>query len=141
MPKVTSRSRKVSEQIKRELAVLINTEVKDPRVNLVTLNAVETSSDLGQAKVYVTSLQTTIEHKELIDVLNSMAGFLRSALGKLMTLRVVPKLKFIYDESIERGAELSKLIDSALAEDRQKAHSDSDDENPSDLPNDIEKQD
>ncbi len=123
MPKDPSRSRKVSEQIKRELAVLINTEVKDPRVSMLTISAVKVTPDLSQAKIYITSLEENTDKKQLIKVLESMSGYLRSELGRQVSLRIIPKLIFIYDVSVERGAEISKLIDSAVAEDRQKAQS------------------
>lgn len=121
MPNISNRSRKVGEQIKRELAALLNSEVKDPRISMLTINAVDVSADLGQAKVYITSLQTGVDHAQLIGVLNGMNGFLRGHLGRSLSLRAIPKLHFIYDTSVEEGAKLSRLIDSAVAEDKQKA--------------------
>lgn len=128
MPNLSNRSRKVGEQIKRELAQLLSHEVKDPRISsMLTINAVEVSADLGQAKVYVTSLQSGVQHTQLIKILDGMAGFLRGELGRSLSLRVIPKLKFIYDTSVEDGAKMSQLIDKAMAEDRQKASQRQDD--------------
>jgi ribosome-binding factor A len=116
MPREFSRSKRVEAQIQRELAQLIQFELKDPRVGLVTVSGVEVSRDLAYAKVYVTALGTE-EHsvEEMLAALNHAAGFLRRELGKHLTTRVTPQLTFIYDASVERGANLSALIDAAVA--------------------------
>lgn len=123
MPKEFSRTRRVGEQIQRELADLIRSEVKDPRVGMVTVNAVEVSKDLGHAKVYVTVMDET-QRQQTLDGLQRAAGFLRSELGRRMFIRSVPQLHFHYDESVSRGARLSSLIDQALADDRKKHEDD-----------------
>jgi len=120
MRKDSSRLRRISEQIKRELATLFTLSVKDPRLQFITVNTVEVSADLGLAKVYVTSLDQELDHKELEKVLNFVGGYLRRELGRSIQIRVVPQLKFYYDESIERGARISSLIDDAIAEDNAK---------------------
>jgi len=112
------RSDRVGEQIQRELAELIRLEVKDPRVGMVTVAEVEVSRDLAHARVYFTLLGGAEKGLEAQAGLNNAAGFLRHALGQRMRLRSVPQLRFIYDDTPERGAELSALIDRALAEDR-----------------------
>lgn len=119
MPKEFSRTRRVGEQIQRELSELIRTEVKDPRVGMVTINSVEVSKDLGHAKVYVTVMDDA-QREQTIQGLQRAAGFLRSELGRRMFIRAVPQLHFHYDESVARGARLSSLIDAALADDRKK---------------------
>ncbi|ALP53038.1 ribosome-binding factor A [Candidatus Tenderia electrophaga] len=116
MPREFSRTKRVEAQIQRELAQLIQFELKDPRIGLVTVSGVEVSKDLAYAKVYVTALgdeQHSVD--EMLAALNHAAGFLRRELGKHLTTRVTPQLNFIYDESVERGANLSALIDAALA--------------------------
>lgn len=123
MPKEFSRTRRVGEQIQRELADLIRSEVKDPRVGMVTVNAVEVSKDLGHAKVYITVMDET-QRQQTLDGLQRAAGFLRSELGRRMFIRSVPQLHFHYDESVSRGARLSSLIDQALADDRKKHEDD-----------------
>lgn len=119
MAKEYSRTQRVSDQIQKELASLIQLEVKDPRLGMVTVSAVEVSKDLAYAKVFVTFL--AIDEKQPIDeklsVLNHAAGFLRSMLAKSIKLRAIPQLNFFYDDSISRGQYLSGLIDRAVAAD------------------------
>ena len=137
MPDVSPRVQRVADQIQRELASLIQMEVNDPRVGMVSVTGVEVSRDIAHAKVFVTVLNTLtedseinkstlsepgdldkLEIKENIDALNKAAGFLRSLLAKRLSTRSVPKLRFFYDGSIARGQQLSSLIDSALAADQ-----------------------
>lgn len=127
MPKEFSRTRRVGEQIQRELAELIRNEVKDPRVGMVTIQAVRVTRDLGHAKVYFTVLGDQQSATDTQKALDRAAGFLRHALGQEMAMRSVPQLHFIYDESVEHGMHLSKLIEDACASDRQ----DGDDEDES----------
>lgn len=112
------RSDRVGDQIQRELAELIRLEVKDPRVGMITLADVEVSRDLAHAKVFFTQLGGEEKGLEAQQGLNHAAGFLRRALGQRMRLRSVPQLRFVYDDTPERGARMSSLIDQALAEDR-----------------------
>lgn len=138
MPEMSARMQRVADQIQRELATLIQMEVSDPRVGMVSVTGVEVSRDLAHAKVYVTVLNTLGEDGDLnretladpgvldqlevqqnINALNKAAGYLRTLLAKRINLRSVPKLQFHYDASIQRGQELSSLIDSALAADRE----------------------
>ncbi|WAH58085.1 30S ribosome-binding factor RbfA [Pseudomonas silvicola] len=127
MAKEYSRTQRIGDQMQRELAQLIRREVKDPRVGLVTITAVDVSRDVGHAKVFITVMgQDSAEDiKQTIKVLNSAAGFLRVHLGKEMKLRSVPQLHFHYDESVTRGAQLSALIERAVAEDSQHQDTDS----------------
>jgi len=137
LPDVSPRVQRVADQIQRELASLIQMEVNDPRVGMVSVTGVEVSRDIAHAKVFVTVLNTLtedseinkstlsepgdldkLEIKENIDALNKAAGFLRSLLAKRLSTRSVPKLRFFYDGSIARGQQLSSLIDSALAADQ-----------------------
>ncbi|NOZ38332.1 MAG: 30S ribosome-binding factor RbfA [Gammaproteobacteria bacterium] len=120
MPKDFSRSRRVGEQIQRELAVLIQQEIKDPRLGMVTVSAVDVSRDLSVAKVFVTVFDEEHDMTQTLDVLNRAAGFLRHWLGKGMSLRSVPTLKFIYDASVSNGNRLSSLIDQAVTSDHDK---------------------
>ena len=121
MAKEYSRTQRVGDQMQRELAQLIRREVKDPRVGLVTITAVEVSRDVGHAKVFITVMgqDSAADIAQSIKVLNSAAGFLRMQLAKEMKLRSVPQLHFHYDESVSRGAHLSALIERAVAEDSQ----------------------
>lgn len=118
MPRDFPRTRRIGEQMQRELAALIRTEVKDPRVGMVTVSAVEVTRDLAHAKVFITVLGDEDARRDSLTALNKAAGFLRHELGQRMLTRTVPQLRFVYDESIERGSRLSALIDAAVASDR-----------------------
>lgn len=115
MPKDHSRPRRVAEQIQRELAELIQLEVKDPRVGMVTLTDVEVTPDYSHAKVYFTLLNHGHPLDETLEGLNRAAGYLRSQLAHRMRLRVIPQLHFVFDSSVERGVQLSHLIEEAVA--------------------------
>ncbi|MFS2122988.1 30S ribosome-binding factor RbfA [Pseudomonas sp. Pseusp97] len=122
MAKEYSRTQRIGDQMQRELALLIQREIKDPRLGLVTITGVDVARDLSHAKVYVTVMgqdDNAEVVKQNTGILNDAAGFLRMQLGKAMKLRTVPQLHFSYDASIRRGAELSALIERAVAEDRR----------------------
>jgi ribosome-binding factor A len=114
MPREFSRSSRLAEQIQRDLSDLIRLEVRDPRVGQVTVTEVEVSRDLSHAKVYVTSLAGAEEAAQTVAALQRAAGFLRSRLAQALKARTVPELHFVYDESVERGLKLSRLIDEAV---------------------------
>jgi ribosome-binding factor A len=119
MAKEYSRTQRVADQIQKELAQLIQLEMKDPRLGMVTVSAVEVSRDLGFADVYVSFLgvdeQDNID--ENLEVMKSAAGFLRSQLARSIKLRTIPQLRFRYDSSLRRGAYLSELIEKARSGD------------------------
>lgn len=120
MGKAFLRTGRVAEQIQRELADLIQMEVKDPRVGLVTLTGVEVTQDYAHAKVYFTTMKSAEQAPKAQVGLEHAAGFLRTQLAHRMKLRIMPQLHFIYDTSVENGVRLSQLIDEAVASD--KAH-------------------
>ncbi len=129
MAKEFSRTQRIGDQMQRELSQLIQREIKDPRLGMITITGVEVSRDLSHAKVYITVMGRDDDPEQVglnLEVLQDAAGFLRLQLGKAMKLRSVPQLHFHYDASIRRGAELSALIERAVAEDR-KHHSDTED--------------
>jgi ribosome-binding factor A len=115
----TQRAHRVGEQIQQELAELLRTEVKDPRVGMVTVTGVEVSADMAHAKVHFTDLRGREHGPEAEKALARTAGFLRSQLSHRLKLYTVPQLHFLYDDSIESGMRLSKLIDEAVADDRK----------------------
>lgn len=115
MPRDFSRTLRVAEQIQRELADLVRLEVKDPRVGMVTLTGVEVAADYGHAKVFFTLLGDVSQIEAASEGLNHAAGFLRRELGRRIKLRTIPQLHFNFDESVERGMRLSRLIDAAVA--------------------------
>ncbi len=118
MPQEYPRSRRVGDQIQRELAELVRDEMKDPRVALVTITEVEVARDLAHAKVYFASLAQDADPKVIAKVLNGAAGFLRRELAQRMKTRTVPELKFEYDRVPEHGAHMDALINKARAADR-----------------------
>ena len=117
MPREYARSQRVADQIQRELAQLVQREMSDPRLNLVSIAAVKLSRDLAYAQVYVSTLSDS-DHDEVIKALTKAEGFLRHQLGKSMHLRVIPHLKFIYDDTLEKGISMSQLIDDAVSQER-----------------------
>ena len=117
MPKEFSRTERLGELMKRELAVLIQREVKDPRLGMVVVTDIALSKDLSFAKVYITALGDIKDMQQQVSVLQHAAGFLRSQLGKRIKVRTIPQLQFIYDDSIIKGNRLAKLIDQAVAKD------------------------
>jgi len=120
MAKDHSRLRRVAEQIRRELADLLRLEVKDPRIGMVTLTDVEVSNDYAHAKVYFSLLGDQARVQETLQGLQSAAGFLRSEVARRVKLRVMPQLHFVHDTSIERGMQMDKLIEAAIAEDAKR---------------------
>lgn len=114
MKKGFQRSDRVAEQVRRDLADLIQNELKDPRVGMISLTAVELTPDYAHAKVFFTTLDTG--HLEEVERgLKRSAGFLRRELGRRIHIHTLPELHFVYDNSLERGASMSLLIDKAAA--------------------------
>ncbi len=108
------RSDRVAEQVRRDLADLIQSELKDPRVGMISLTAVELTPDYAHAKIFFTTLDA--EHLEEVERgLKRASGFLRRELGRRIHIHTLPELHFIYDNSLERGSSLSQLIDKAAA--------------------------
>lgn len=120
------RTDRVADQLQQELAMLIQREVKDPRLGMVTVSGVTVSRDLGYADVYVTLLGENEPERiqDNLKVLRRAAGFLRSQVARRIKLRHVPELRFHYDESVVRGQRLSSLIDEAVASDRARQDED-----------------
>ncbi|HTE15707.1 MAG TPA: 30S ribosome-binding factor RbfA [Burkholderiales bacterium] len=114
MPKDYPRSRRIAEQVQRELSEIIRLELKDPRVGMITLTDVEVTADYEHAKVFFTRLGDVADNKAVTHALEHAAGFLRSELAQRIRMRTVPQLHFEYDESVERGVRLSNLIDEAV---------------------------
>ncbi len=122
MPREFSRIDRIGDQMQRELAQLIQREVKDPRVGLVTVNAVKVSRDLGYADVYVSLLSTeelteqSPEVKASLAVLDKASGFLRGQVGRAMKLRVVPQLRFHFDTLQGYSRKMDSLIRKAVGD-------------------------
>jgi len=116
MARHVPRHQRVADQIQRELAQLIRDEVRDTRLGMLTLTAVQVSPDLSHAKVFFTTMDPG-QRAVALEILSGAAPYLRSLLGRLMRLRITPQLHFVYDDSIERGAHMSAVISAALARD------------------------
>ena len=120
LARMFSRSRRVAEQLQKEIAEILQREFKDPRVGFVTVSGVDLSSDLMYSKVYVTFLNLDKDKlKEAVEVLNNAAGFFRSLVGKRMKLRVVPYITFVYDDKLVMGMGLSDLITRSVRHDQE----------------------
>jgi ribosome-binding factor A len=120
MPREYPRARRVEEQLKRLLAELVRREVKDPRVGLITITAAEVSRDLTHANVYFTPFAGLGDAAAALEALRHAAGFLRHQVRNQMRLRVAPEIEFHIDDSADRGARLSALIQDAVEDDRKR---------------------
>ena len=105
------RPQKVADSIQKELSDLLRREVRDPRIGMITLTAVDVSPDFSHARVLFTCLDPA-HAGEAKRALQRAAGFLRSQLARRLKLYATPELRFEYDESIERGDRLHRLIES-----------------------------
>jgi len=119
MSREFSRTDRVADALQKELAIIIRNEVRDPRIGMVSVNAVEVSRDLSYAKVYVTFVDNpkNCEPSERVAVLNKVSGFLRTALGREVQMRIIPQIKFVFDETVYKAQEISDLIAQALKSD------------------------
>ena len=108
----------MAEQIRRELAEIVRDELKDPRMGLCSFTAVKLSRDLGHAIVFCSVLDEKLR-ADTLETLNRAAGFIRSQIAHRIRARTVPVLKFVNDDSVERGEAMEKLINKAIESDRQ----------------------
>ena len=118
MPREFTRSERVAGSLRRELAKLIQMELKDPEVGFIGLSDVEVSRDLAHAKVFVTVFESDKADSSL-KALKRAAGFLRSRLSREMRIRSVPELHFHHDASVETGQRMDSLIEEAVTSDRE----------------------
>lgn len=121
MAREFSRTQRVGDYLQRELALLIQREMRDPRVGMVSITGVDVSRDLGHARVFFTLLEgdTEEEARATAEVLNGASGYLRSLLSREATMRSVPRLNFRFDSSVSRGRQLESLISAAARSDRE----------------------
>lgn len=122
MPREFSRGQRIADLIQRELAILIQRELKDPRVGILTINEVKVSRDISFADVYFTLLSDNNDNNKesAEEALNHASGFLRSQLARVLNTRTTPRLRFHFDDSVANGRKLSDAIEAALAEDAQR---------------------
>ncbi len=128
MPREFKRADRVADAIQRSVARVIQTEVRDPRLGMVNINAVSVSQDLSLAKVYVTFVGQDSEENELakVEVLNNAASFMRGLVAKDLKIRTTPRLHFLFDASVVRGQQMTDLIDKAISSDRSHEAGDED---------------
>lgn len=125
------RTDRIADQIQRDLAMLLQREIKDPRLGMVTISYVKVSKDLGYSDIYLTVLPLGDQDEsevvsQSIAVLNSAAGFLRKELSRGIKLRVMPQLRFHFDESVDRGRRLHSLIEKAYRQEQSLESGDQD---------------
>lgn len=122
MSREFKRSDRVAQELQKEIAVILQREVKDPRIGMVTVSDVEVSRDLAYAKIFVTFLfdndQSAIEQG--MKGLEKASPYIRSLVGKAMRLRIVPELRFIYDYSLVEGMRMSNLVSHVIKHDEAK---------------------
>lgn len=130
MAREFSRTDRVGQEIQKEVAMIIQREVKDPRLGMVTVNAVEVTRDLAYAKVFVTFLTIGEQTEEAsIEVLNEASGFIRSILAKRIKARIMPELRFVFDKSMAEGVRMTSLVNKAIEEDERRAGKQNTEEN------------
>lgn len=109
---MSRRTDRLNEVFKRELSRLLEREVNDPRlIRLISVTRVETSTDLRHAKIFVSILGSDSSKTEVIEGFTTAANFLRRKLASCIRLRTIPELSFYYDDSIEQGAKVLKVLD------------------------------
>ncbi|KXW55194.1 30S ribosome-binding factor RbfA [Ferrovum sp. PN-J185] len=111
------RSRRIADQIQRDLSDILRRDFRDPRLGMVTITDVDVSRDFSHATIYISSLQGNEVLAASVTALSEGAGYLRSLLGKRLSLRVLPQLHFVADTTLDRAISLSSLIDQAIADD------------------------
>jgi ribosome-binding factor A len=116
-PRDFKRSERVAGQLRRDLAKLIQREIKDPEVGFVSLSDVEVTRDLSHAKVFITVFEPE-KAEESLKALRRASTFLRHRLGQELRLRHVPELHFVHDDSVEKGSQIDELIAKALHADK-----------------------
>lgn len=115
------RADRIADYMRAELASVVQREMRDPRISMLSVTDTQVSRDFAVADVYVSSVAANDEaaRRELVAVLNNAAGFLRSAVAKRQGWRKTPKLRFRYDDLPERGARIGALIDQAVRADQR----------------------
>jgi len=129
MAREYARTDRVAQQIQKEIAVILMREIKDPRLSMTTVSAVEVTRDLAYAKVFVTFFNDNDDEiKASLEVLSEAEGYIRSLLGKRLRARIMPHLRFVYDKSMVEGVRMGNLVDQAVASDKSNQNEDPSDE-------------
>ncbi|MCA1931647.1 30S ribosome-binding factor RbfA [Rheinheimera sp.] len=119
MAKEFTRVDRLSQQMQQEIAVILQREIKDPRLhNMITVSDVDVSRDLSHAKIYVTFLGLEAEKvKANLDILNDACGYIRSLIAKRIQARIVPTIRFYFDQSLDQGIRMANLVEQVRRED------------------------
>ncbi|GGI82798.1 ribosome-binding factor A [Shewanella hanedai] len=121
MAREFSRTRRIAQQLQQELAQVLQRDIKDPRIGMVTVNDVEVSRDLSYAKVFVTFFEEDNKIvEEKLEALTTASGYVRSLVAGRMKLRVMPELRFVYDASLVEGMRMSNLVTRIIHDDEAK---------------------
>ncbi len=122
MAKSFTRPQRVGHELQKEIAIILQREIKDPRLGMVTVSGVQLSRDLSYGKVFVTFLNDSDPEvvTQGLKVLNDATGYIRSLVGKAMKLRIIPELKFFYDESLVEGMRMSNLVSQVVQKDKNR---------------------
>ncbi|MDY0091529.1 MAG: 30S ribosome-binding factor RbfA [Candidatus Vecturithrix sp.] len=114
--KTYKRASRVKHLLQQEISRILQMDIKDPRVNLVTVTGIKLTDDLREAKVFVSSLDTTVERENLLTALKRATGYIRGELGRQLTLRHIPTLDFVFDDIYDQQERLLQLIDQLHSE-------------------------
>jgi ribosome-binding factor A len=117
MPK--KRTPRLNEQFRREIIDIVRNHARDPRIGMVTVTDVRVASDLGSARVYVTALGTPEEKAETVAGLKAAAAFIRSELGRRLTIRQIPELRFELDQTLEHAHRIEQLLGEVRQQERE----------------------
>jgi len=120
---MSRRIERLNSIIQQELSQLLREQVNDPRLNsLISITRVSTSSDLRHTKIYISSFGDKADKNEILKGFNAASGFLRCQLAAHLQLKYMPELSFQFDDSIERAAQVLRLIDEVASKDAENEH-------------------
>lgn len=122
MAREFKRADRVAQELQKEIAVILQREIKDPRIGMVTVSEVEVSRDLAYAKVFVTFLFDNNQENihQAMQGLEKAAPYVRSLVGKAMRLRIVPEIRFIYDNTLVEAMRMSNLVSDVIKADKKR---------------------
>ncbi|MBU2427039.1 MAG: 30S ribosome-binding factor RbfA [Gammaproteobacteria bacterium] len=122
MAKEFSRVDRLSQQMQQEIAVILQREIKDPRLHtMITVSDVEVSRDLSHGRIYVTFLGMAPEKvQENLNILNDASGYIRSLIAKRIQARIVPTIRFYFDKSLDEGIRMANLVETVRKSDEKK---------------------
>lgn len=110
MPHEFSRNVRVGDQIQRVMAQVLREKLHDPRLSLLSVSKVDVSRDLSWAHIYIASIDDHADEKEILNLLEKAKGFLRKELAREIKLKYIPKLKFLFDDSVKKAMRLESLL-------------------------------